>query len=738
MSSELKEQSSDQEKIIATMCNSHCGGCCILKVHVKAGVITHIETDDGEEPQLRACLKGRAYRQRVYAPDRLLYPLRRVGKRGEGKFERVSWDEALETVAAELRRVKDSYGAEAIFVQSSAGDIVSLHNPLPIMKVLSLMGGFSTSWGLFSFEQGIYGELATLGAFDGSGRDDILNSRLIILWASDPANTVAHTNSSWYLAQAREKGARIITVDPRYTDTAAAFADQWIPIIPGTDCAMMIAMAYVMMKENLQDQKFLDAYTLGFDKFKAYVLGDEDGIPKTPEWAETITSVPASTIERLAREYATVKPAALITGIAPGRTAYGEQYHRAAITLAAMTGNFGRSGGTSGIRSWISVSALPALRKGVLMMNVPNPVITSPPSDLGTYLPIRARFFKGMGNVVTAKVPDALLRGKAGGYPADYKVLFIVNTNYPNQYLNLNKAVAGLKKMEFVVTFEQFMTSAAKWADIVLPTCTFLERSDVTESERLTYFGFQNKCIEPRGESKSHFQIAKDLAAKLGLSEFEGLTEEGVLRDVIVKGSVIKDYDDFKRNPVRLVHPAGEPHVAFRKEIEDPGNNPFPTPSGKIEIYSQRLADMNDPDLPPIPKYIEPWESPKDPLAEKYPLQLITLHARRRAHTQGETMPWLKETQVQGLQISPADAMSRGIANGDLAKVFNDRGVTMLPAVVTKRIKKGVVSILEGAWYAPDENGVDRGGGPNVLTRDEPSPGGGYVTNTCLVEVEKA
>jgi anaerobic dimethyl sulfoxide reductase subunit A len=337
MSSELKEQSSDREKIITTVCNSHCGGCCVLKVHVKAGMITHIETDDGEEPQLRACLKGRAYRQRVYAPDRLLYPLRRVGKRGEGGFERISWDEALATVAAELGRVKDTYGPEAIFVQSSAGDIVSLHNPLPIMKVLSLLGGFSTSWGFFSFEQGIYGELATLGALDGSGRDDILNSRLIILWASDPANTVAHTNSGWYLAQAREKGARIITVDPRYTDTAAAFADQWIPIVPGTDCAMMIAMAYVMVKENLHDQKFLDAHTLGFDKFKAYVLGDEDGIPKTPQWAEAITSVPASTIERLAREYATVKPAALITGIAPGRTAYGEQYHRAAITLAAMT-----------------------------------------------------------------------------------------------------------------------------------------------------------------------------------------------------------------------------------------------------------------------------------------------------------------------------------------------------------------------------------------------------------------
>mgnify|MGYP001067197667 CR=1 FL=1 len=738
MSTIMEAESKADEKVITTMCNSHCGGCCMLKVHVKGGVIIRIETDDGEEPQLRACLKGRAYRQRVYAPDRLLYPLRRIGKRGEGKFERISWDDALETVAKEIKRVRDTYGPEAIFVQTSAGDIVSLHNPLPLMKVLCLVGGFSTSWGLYSFEQAVYAELATLGTLEGSSRDDILNSRLIILWAWDPANTIAHTNTTWYIVQAKEKGIRIVNVDPRYTDTAAVFADQWIPIIPGTDCAMMIAMAYVMIKENLQDQKFLDTYTLGFNQFKAYVMGDEDGIPKTPQWAEAITSVQASTIERLAREYAKTKPAALITGIAPGRTAYGEQYHRAAITLAAMTGNIGRSGGSAGIKSWMSVSTLPALKKGVLMADVTNPVVKGLPTDLKTFLPARAKFYKGVGNVVTAKVPDALLRGKAGGYPADYKVLFIVNTNFPNQYLNLNKAVAALKRMEFVVTFEQFMTPGAKWADIVLPTCTFMERNDVTESEKLTYFGFQNKCIEPLGESKSHFNIAKELASRLGLSQFEDMTEETVLRDVVVKGSAIPNYDDFKRNPLYWVHPPDKPYVAFKKQIEDPENNLFPTPSGKIEIYSQQLADMNDPHLPPIPKYIEPWESPRDQLAQKYPLQLITLHPRRRAHTQGETIPWLRETQVQGIQVSPADAMSRSIANGDMVKVFNDRGATMLPAIVTKRIKKGVVAILEGAWYDPGEDGTDRGGGPNVLTKDVPSPGGGYVTNSCLVQVEKA
>ena len=730
-----KTESALGEKVITTTCNSHCGGACVLKVHVKDGVITCIETDDGEEPQFRACLKGRAYRQRVYAPDRLRYPLKRVGSRGEAEFERISWDEALDTVAEELIRVRDTYGPAAIFLRSSAGDIVSLHSALPLTKVLSLIGGFSTNWGFNSFEQGIYAELATFGTLSRSGRDDILNSRLIILWACDPANTVHDTNTTWYLMQAKERGIKIVTIDPRYTDTTATVAHQWIPIIPGTDCAMMIAMAYVIIQENLQDQKFLDTYTVGFDRFKDYVIGLEDGIPKTPLWAEAITSVPAATIENLARKYATTKPAALIPGIAAGRTAYGEQYHRAAITLAAITGNIGIHGGNAAVRSWTSMQVYPSLARGGLMTNVANPVIQGLPT-FKNFLPARAKYFRGVGNMCNAKVPDALLHGKAGGYPADYKLLLIVNTNYPTQILDINKAVEGLKKMEFIVSVEQFMTPSAKWADIVLPSCTFLERNDITHGEVVPYLGYQNKAIEPVGESKSHLQIAVEIAARLGLSEFEGMTEEKILRDM-VKESIVPDYEAFKDKAIYRVE-LSEPYVAFKKEIEDPKSNPFPTPSGKIEIYSQQLANMNDPNLPPIPKYIETWESRNDAIASKYPLQLLTIHFRRRAHTQYETVPWLREVQKQEMQINPADALPRGIADGDMVRVFNDRGVTILPARVTKRIMKGVVTIPEGAWYDPDVNGVDRGGGPNVLTRDEISPGGGFITNTCLVQVERA
>ena len=356
MSAARGNESTGQEVAVMTTCSSHCGGACLLKVYVKDGVITRIETDDGEEPQLRACLRGRAYRQRVYAPDRIKYPMKRVGARGEGIFERISWDEALDRVVGELKRVRDTYGPASIVLQRMAGDVASLHCFGPIERLLNMAGGYTALWGITSFGQGVAASMVMYGTlFASNTRDDLVNSRLIIMWGWDPASTVSGTNTCWYLAQAREAGARIVSVDLRYTDTAATFAHQWIPIRPGTDAAMLIAMAYVMIKEKLYDENFLATYTIGFDRFKDYVMGVEDGVSKTPSWAERITGVPSATIEGLAREYATLKPAALMAGVAPGRTAYGEQYHRAAITLAAMTGNIGIHGGDAAARAWESV-----------------------------------------------------------------------------------------------------------------------------------------------------------------------------------------------------------------------------------------------------------------------------------------------------------------------------------------------------------------------------------------------
>lgn len=646
----------EKEKIISTVCSTHCGGICLLNVHVANGVITRIETDDGKEPQLRACLKGRAMRQRVYAPDRLKVPLKRAGKRGEGKFERISWDEAIDTIAKELKRVKETYGPAAILFRSGGGNVSFIHGGgAPMERLLSLFGGYTTSWGSTSWEGATFASAATLGTIHvENGRDDLVNSRYIILWGCDPATTVHSTNTLWTLIQARERGVPIVSVDPRLSDGAAILADRWIPIRPGTDAAMLVAMAYVLLKENLQDQAFLDRYTLGFDRFKAYLLGEEDGIPKTSSWAEAITGVPCADIETLARDYATHRPAALIAGIAAGRTLMGEQYHRAAITLAAMTGNIGVSGGNAGGRSLGSQhphNPYP-FKLGSFLKIPPNPVDQASPDRkiiLKNYTKCRSA-----SAVHNSKLADAILRGKAGGYPSDYKVFYVVNNNPVNQLPHPGKWYKALDGIEFMVVQEQFMTATARFADILLPTCTYFERNDLIAGGSPPFYGFMKKVIEPLYESRSQLDIATALAARLGLSDFNDQSDEAWIKEM-VQGSEIPDYEGFKD---RAIYPIelSEPFVPFKKQIEDPERHPFPTPSGKIEIYSEQLKAMNDPCIPPIPKYIAAAEIHDSTTPERFPLQMVNRKVKHRAHSQLLTLPWLREVGEDDFEINPVDA----------------------------------------------------------------------------------
>lgn len=725
------EKGRNGETIIPTTCASHCGGSCLLKVHVKDGVITRIETDDGPEPQLRGCLRGRSYRQRVYAKDRLLHPLKRKGARGSGEFERISWDEALDTVASELLRVREQYGNQSILLLPMSGDVISLHGVFTMFRLLSMFGGYTTWWGATSFHGGMFASYFNYGTLYATNtRDDVPNSKMIVMWGWNPAVTVTGTNTAWYMAQAKENGAKVVAVDPYYTDSAAAFAEQWVPIKPGTDTAMLLAMAYVMIKENLHDQAFLDTYTVGFGRFKDHVLGVDDGAAKTPAWAQEITGVPAETIAQLARDYATIKPAALMSGTGPGRTAFGEQFHRATITLAAMTGNVGVSGGDSAARAWESIAGgypYPVF-VGAALPFVPNPLEQPSPYE-GLWL------HEAYPNVHYTKIADAILKGKAGGYPADYKAAIISNANYLNQLPNINKIVKAMNALEFVAVEEHFMTSTARYADIILPTTTYMERNDLAVGVGEAFIGYQNQIIEPRGECRSHNEIAKDLAVRLGIEGYDDAGEEKRLRD-LVESAGIGDFDEFREKAIHWIE-KDEPYVAFKVQIDDPANNPFPTPSGKIEIYSERIAEMNDPKIPPIPKYIEGWEGPGDPLAEKYPLQLITNHWKGRANAQYANIPMLQEQTPQAVFINSVDAKARGIKDGDRVRVFNDRGETMTPAAVTERITPGVVILPTGTWYEPDENGVDQAGSANVLTLDEPSPAGSFAYNTVLVEVAK-
>lgn len=743
---ESLNKSNDGIKIVNTGCCHDCGGRCVLKAHIKDGKIVRIESDTGEAPQIRACMRGRAYRQRLYSPDRLKYPLKRVGEKGEGRFERISWDTALDTVADRMRQVKKTYGNASILMIASGGNQGMLHGPLPVGAMLQAFGGFTRTWGIASYEGAMYASMATYGTIrSGNSREDFLNSNLLIMWGWNPAVTIQDPGTSLMMARVKEKGIKIVVVDPRFSTSAATFADQWIPIKPGTDSAVLIAMAYVILNENLQDQSFIDTHTVGIEKYKDYLFGIEDGVEKTPGWAAAISSVPAETIADLARKYARTKPAALIAGWAPARAAFGEQYSRAANVLCAITGNIGVSGGYACgfMRAYSSRETshkkMVTGQKRKKGSSSGNPVEAGAPPRKYSLYKLYGATNPNSARIHNANLFDAILKGKSGGYPADIKMAFVVCSNCLNQFPNTGKAVKALKKLDFLVVNEQFMTPTAKFADILLPVNTFMERSDIAPPWLGSpYYIYLNKAVDSLYESKSDLEICKMLSEKLGISpDIFKLSQDEILEFIAAGRNDIADFAAMKKDGVAKIK-LERPVVSFREQIEDPANNPFPSLSGKIEIFCDHLAEMNDAKVPPIPKYMHHAESPGSETSKTYPLQLLTSHDRKRAHSTWHNVPWCNRISKHGLWINPVDAAERGIENKALVDVFNDRGRVRIAAIVTEHIMPGVVEIKQGAWFDPDENGVDLGGCANVLTKDEPSPGGAHPMNSALVQVEPA
>ncbi len=751
------EEEKDGIKILRACCPAHnCGGKCVLKLHVKDDIVLRIETDDrpGDtlaDPQLRACIRGRAYRRRQYNPDRLEYPLKRTGKRGEGKFERISWEEALDTLASELKRVKGEYGNSAIHVPYGTGSYNQINGRQTAERLINLFGGHlgfynSYSWACISQATPyVYGTSIT-----GNQRQDWVNSRYILMWSWNPAEMRDGTNTEFFIKKARENGARVVCVDPRMTMSAVSLADEWVPIRPGTDVAMMSAMAYVIITEDLHDKSFIEGCCSGFDStqmpagyeneesYSDYVLGTFDGEPKTPQWAEKITGVSQDTITRIAREFATTKPAMLYQGYGMQRRAYGEQPVIGGCALAAITGNVGIPGG------WASGLALQADDGGPFWNVFPtgeNPVKATIPVFLWTEAIIRGKEMGPEDGVINVNKLDN-----------NIKLIWSVASNtLINQHADVNrtaKILADENLVEFIAVQDQFMTPSAKFADLVLPVCTQMETWGLQDGWK---YGDEvivsPRVSEPPNETKSDYQICTEIAQRLGIKEeyTQNRTEKQWIEWALdlyrrTRFPGIPELDYFKeKNKSVHAKQVKEPDVAFTAFRKDPDNNPLDTPSGKIELFSQTLHDKKKPDvIPAVPKYIREWESPFGEESKKYPLQAMGHHYMPRVHSTHEGIDWLEKAFPQRLFINPIDAGERGIKDGEKVLVYNDRGKIMIKCRVTPKIMPGVVNIPQGAWWTPDEAGVDQRGNINVLTSHRWTPlAFGNAQHTIMVQVGK-
>jgi anaerobic dimethyl sulfoxide reductase subunit A len=687
-------------------CNKDCGGGCPLLAWVEDGRIRRIGNNPAGGRFLTGCVRGYEMPRVVYAEDRVLKPLLRTGPRGSGQFREAEWPEALDLVAGRLAEVQARHGPGSILALAGfASGRGALHSTQRLTKrFLALLGGYTEITGGYSSAAADFVTPYVLGTtLAGIDAATLQHSRLILLWGANIADTRLGCETEAWIRQAKRRSVEVIVVDPRRSATVRKLGSRWIPVRPGTDSALMLAILYVLLDEGLVDRPFVETYSYGFASLEAHVLGQDDGTPKTPAWAEALCGTPAETIVDLARQYGTAHPTALIPGLSIQRTVGGEEAIRLSIALQVATGNLGLRGGSSGALTW---GKLPLPRLGRM------PV---PPNPAGAAVPV-------------VRWPDAVLQGRSGGFPTDIKAIYNVGANYVVQGSDLHKSIRAFQQVEFAVCHDYALTPTAQQCDVVLPATTFLEREDIIFPGGGNYLLYNHRAVPPQPQARDDYVIFCELADRLGFGAAysEGRSEAEWLR-YFLESSEVTDVEDFCQTGIYWG--ADHERVALSDFVADPGAHPLATPSGKVQIVSADYARLGAPAVPTSRLLAGSAE---------YPLRLVTPHPRFRTHSQYDYLAWFKEKELQVLCIHPADAAVRGISPGDEVLVASPQGRMRIPAQVTGDIMPGVVSLLEGAWPALGAQGVDTAGSANVLTSTQPTlPSQATRTHSVLVEVER-
>jgi len=667
------------------VCALDCPDTCSLLINVENGVGSRLRGNP-DHPVTRGFLCGKVarYLEREYSPDRLLYPLRRVGGKGEGRFERISWDEALEEIAGRLKGISAEFGPEAILPYSYAGTMGLLNYGGMDRRFFHRLGASRLDRTICS-SAGSEGLHASTGFRYGTEPEQIRHAKLIIAWGANILGTNVHY---WpFIVEARRRGAKFYVIDPVVTRTGRA-ADKVFPIYPGSDMALALGLMHIILAERLEDADYVARHTTGVEELRAHVA------EYTPERVESLTGIAREDVVALAREYAGTRPAYIRLNYGVQRSERGGRAVQAIAYLPALTGAWKDVGGG------LTLSTSQAYRVNSGSLEMPELQLLSPPGREARIINMTE-----LGRALT-EVNDPPV-----------KALVVYNSNPAAIAPNQNLVLRGLRRADlFTVVLEQFMTDTAAHADLVLPATTFLEHTDLYRSYGHYYLQLARPVLPAPGETKSNVEVFRLLAERMGFTEacFRE-SEDDMIRGLLdsehpfVKGITLERLE--REHSVRLnVAADGEAYQPF-------ANGGFGTASGKCEFRPAEIAYA-----PPVESRLGAAE-----LRAKYPLELVS---SKNDDSMNSTFGYRADTddQTSVLWLHGEDARARGIETGDSVRVFNDRGDVVLRAAVDGHVRAGVVRAPSVRW----------GRNANALTPDRLTDiGGGPVFYSCLVEVEK-